>query len=76
MFLLFLLRRLSSSARIIVGVAALAAGVTAELFIRIGIVFAVVGVVFVVSGLRAKRRERLQNVQQGVEPRPFVQISE
>jgi hypothetical protein len=74
MFLLFLLRRLSSNARITVGAASVAAGVTAELFIRIGVVFAVVGIVFLISGVRAKRRERVNHTD--VEPPAFAQISE
>lgn len=77
MFLLFLLRRLSATARIIVGVASLIAGVTAVLFISYGAAFAVVGVIFVVSGLRAKRRERLLGVNEpGGQSRAFAQISE
>jgi energy-coupling factor transporter transmembrane protein EcfT len=74
MFLLFLLRRLNPTARIITGAALVVAGVAAVLFVSFGLAFAVVGVVFVVSGLRAKRRERAN--QPAVESRSFAQISE
>lgn len=74
MFLLFLLRRLSSTARIVVGVASVIAGVAAVLFVSFGIAFVVAGVIFVVSGLRAKRRERI--AADIVEPRPYAGISQ
>jgi len=54
--LLFILRRLSARARIIVGAVSIVAGATTEIFVRFGIVLAVVGLIFVVSGIRAQRR--------------------
>jgi uncharacterized membrane protein HdeD (DUF308 family) len=74
MFLLFLLRRLNPTARIIVGVASVVAGVAAVLFVNFGIAFAVVGIIFIVSGVRAKRRERTTG--ESVEPRAYAQISQ
>lgn len=73
MFLLFLLRRLSSTARIIVGVASVVAGVAAVLFVSFGIAFVVAGLIFLVSGIRAKRRER--TAADGVDSAGYAPIS-
>lgn len=74
MFLLFLLRRLGATARIIVGVVSVVAGVAAVLFVSFGIAFVVVGIVFVVSGIRAKRRER--PAVDNVDSRTYAPISQ
>jgi len=73
MFLLFLLRRLSSTARIVVGVASVVAGVAAVVFVSFGIAFVVAGGIFVVSGVRAKRRERIERAI--VAPRAYAEVS-